>query len=349
MKTPLFYNILNLRKPVSHITFLIFSFLVTTIIALSGKYDANHSFSFSIFIMLFAQLEVFIYLGSRLFGNVNFDKSPGEITRIVLVRFLFFLAGCMLISMILFVLLQYAGFWINGEDLSKVFYNFIHFGIRSWFKSTITGLSLGAVIFVVLLWQSSLRREQKLREEKLIFQNETLKTQINPHFLFNSLNTLSALVVAQPLVAEEFIHRLSAIYRYILENGSKDRVPLTVELAFIGDYFYLHRIRDNGKIQMEVNIGDTGKYKILPVSLQILVENAVKHNKATRESPLNISIYIENDHIIVKNNLQKMALQLASTRIGLKNLAQRVSLLTEKVLIIEETAADFIVKIPLMS
>jgi len=87
MKTPLLYNMLNLRKPVSHITFLIFSFLVTAIIALSGKYDVNHSFSFSIFIMLFAQLEVFIYLGSRIFGDLNFDKSPGEITRIVLVRF----------------------------------------------------------------------------------------------------------------------------------------------------------------------------------------------------------------------------------------------------------------------
>jgi LytS/YehU family sensor histidine kinase len=244
--------------------------------------------------------------------------------------------------------MKYVGFWINGEDLSKVLYNFIHYDIRSWFKATISGLSFGGVIFIILLWQASLKREQKLREEKLIFQNETLKSQINPHFLFNSLNTLSALVVAQPLVAEEFIHRLSAIYRYILENGSKDRVPLSVELAFIGDYFYLHRIRDNGKIQMEVNIGDTGKYKILPVSLQILVENAVKHNMATRESPLKILIYIENDHVIVTNNLQKMALQLESTRIGLKNLAQRVSLLTGKVLIIEETATDFIVKIPLM-
>jgi sensor histidine kinase YesM len=348
MKTPELYNFLNLRKPVSHIAYFVFSLLVTIFIALTGKIDASRSFSFGIFFMLFTQLEVFIYLGSRLFGDLDFDKSPGEITRIILFRFLFFLAGCMLISLILFVLMQYVGFWINGEDLSKVFYNFIHFDLRSWFKSTITGLSAGAVIFIVLLWQASLRREQKLREEKLIFQNETLKTQVNPHFLFNSLNTLSALVVAQPLVAEEFIHRLSAIYRYILENSSKDMVSLSVELAFIRDYFYLHRIRDNGKIQMEVNIGDTGKYKILPVSLQILVENAVKHNMATRESPLKILIYIENDHVIVMNNLQKMALQLESTRIGLKNLAQRVSLLTGEVLIIEETATDFIVKIPLI-
>ena len=96
---------------------------------------------------------------------------------------------------------------------------------------------MGAIIFIVLLWQASLKREQKLREEKLIFQNETLKNQVNPHFLFNSLNTLSALVSTQPEVAEEFIHRLSSIYRYILENSSRDRVTLDVELSFIRDYF----------------------------------------------------------------------------------------------------------------
>ncbi|MEI8226221.1 MAG: histidine kinase [Bacteroidota bacterium] len=348
MKTPILYNVLNLRKPVSHITFLIFSFLVTVIIALTGKYDATPSFSFSVLIMLFAQLEVFIYLGTRLFADLNFDISPGEITRIVLVRFLIFLAACLLVSMILFILLQYAGLWIKGEDLSKVVYNFIHYGIRVWFKSTITGLSVGGIIFIVLLWQTSLKREQKLREEKLIFQNETLKNQINPHFLFNSLNTLSALVNTQPDVAEEFINRLSSIYRYILENSSKDRVPLGVELSFIRDYFYLHKIRDDGKIQLEVKVNETDNSEILPVSLQILVENAIKHNKATRESPLKISIYIENEHVIVKNNLQKMAVQLKSTKIGLKNLGQRVSLITGKVLIIEETNTDFIVKIPLL-
>lgn len=348
MEKPALYNILNLRKPVSHITFLIFSLLVTIIIALTGNIDASRSFSFSIFIMLFAQLEVFIYLGTRLFAGLNFDKSPGEITRIVLFRFLIFLAGCMLASIIIFILLQYVGLWINGENLSEVVYNFIHFGILIWFKSTIKGLSVGAIIFIVLLWQASLKREQKLREEKLIFQNETLKTQVNPHFLFNSLNTLSALVSTRQDVAEEFINRLSSIYRYIIENSSKDRVPLSVELSFIRDYFFLHKIRDDGKILLEVQVNENDNSEILPVSLQILVENAVKHNKATRESPLKISIYIENKHVIVKNNLQKMGVQLTSTKIGLKNLAQRVSLITGKVLIIEETNTDFIVKIPLL-
>ena len=348
MKAPVLYNLLNLRKPVSHIAFLVFSLLLTIIIALTGTNNAPKSFSFPVFILLFAQLEVFIYLGTRLFADLNFDRSPGEITRIVFFRFIIFLAGCLLVSMILFILLQYAGLWIAGEDLSEVVYNFIHTGFRFWFKSTITGLSFGAVIFIVLLWQASLKREQQLREEKLIFQNETLKTQVNPHFLFNSLNTLSSLVAAQPEVAEEFIHRLSSIYRYILENSSKDRVPLSEELSFIKDYFYLHKIRDDGKILLDIRVDESDKSQILPVSLQILVENAIKHNKATRESPLRISIYIENKHVIVKNNLQKMALQLKSTQIGLKNLAQRVSLISKKILIIEETNTDFIVKIPLL-
>lgn len=348
MKAPALYDFMNLQKPVSHIAIFIFSLIVTIIIAFTGKYSAPPPESFGVFILLFAQLEVFIYFGNRLFADLNFDNSPGEITRIILVRLMIFLATCLLVSMILFILSQYAGLWIKGEDLAKVFYNFIHYELRSWFKSTITGLSAGAIIFIVLLWQSSLRREQKLREEKLIFQNETLKNQVNPHFLFNSLNTLSALVNTQPDVAEEFINRLSSIYRYILENSSKDRVPLGVELSFIRDYFFLHKIRDDGKIQLEVKVNETDNSEILPVSLQILVENAIKHNKATRESPLKISIYIENKHVIVKNNLQKMAVQLKSTKIGLKNLAQRVRLMTGKVLIIEETNTDFIVKIPLL-
>jgi two-component system, LytTR family, sensor kinase len=348
MKAPALNDILNLRKPVSHIAFLIFSFLVAVIVAVTGKNPDMPLFSSSLFFMLFAQIEVFIYIGTRLFAKLNFDKNPGEITRVILVRFMIFICACLVVSMILFIIVLYAGLWIRGGNMSKVFYYFIHNEFRGWFKSTLSGLSLGAILFIVLLWQTSLRREQKLREEKLIFQNETLKTQVNPHFLFNSLNTLSALVATQPEVAEEFINRLSAIYRYILENSSKDRVPLGVELSFIRDYFYLHKIRDDGKIQLEVHVSETDNSEILPVSLQILVENAIKHNKATRDCPLKISICIENKHVVVKNNLQKRAVQLVSTKIGLKNLAQRVSLITGKVLIIEETNTDFIVKIPLL-
>lgn len=347
MKAPAMYDFLNQRKPFSHITIFIFSLLVTVIIAITGKYPDLPPFSFRLFFMLFAQLEVFIYFGNRLFAELSFDKSPGEITRIILVRFMIFLVACLLVSIILFILTQYSVLLIKGEDVSKEIYNFIHYGFREWFKSTISGLSVGAIIFIVLLWQASLRREQKLREENLIFQNETLKTQVNPHFLFNSLNTLSSLINTQPETAERFINRLSSIYRYILENSRKDKVPLQTELTFINEYFELHKIRDEEKILLNINTTDADKFEILPVSLQILIENAIKHNMATRENPLNISIYLEDEQIIVKNNLQKMAGQLKSTKIGLKNLAERVRLISGRDLIIEETNNYFIVKVPL--
>jgi two-component system LytT family sensor kinase len=348
MKAPKLYDLMNLRKPVSHITFLIFSLLVTIIIALTGKYPGPPSVSFSVFIFLFAQLEVFIYFGNRLFADLNFDKSPAEITWIIFVRFMIFLVACLLVSMILFILSQYAGLWIKGEDLSEVVYDFIHNELSSWFKSTIAGLSAGAIIFIVLLWQASLKREQKLREENLIFQNETLKNQINPHFLFNSLNTISSLMPTHPETAEKFINNLSSVYRYILDNGQKNKVPLQSELDFISDYFDLHKIRDEEKIVLKINAPEADRFEIIPVSLQILIENAIKHNKATRGNPLVISIFIEGQMIVVKNNLQRMATQIKSTGIGLKNLSERVRLITGKELIICELNDFFIVKLPLL-
>jgi LytS/YehU family sensor histidine kinase len=207
----------------------------------------------------------------------------------------------------------------------------------------------GTAVFIFIQWQDALKSVQKLREENLIFQNETLKNQVNPHFLFNSLNTLSSLIGSHPETAEEFILKLSSIYRYILENSVKDKVPLNAELEFIRDYFFLHKIRDDGKIDLKVTVQDRDKYEILPVSLQILVENAIKHNKATMEEPLRISIIIDSDMIVVKNNLQRMATQIKSTEIGLKNLSARVKLISGKDLVIEETNEHFIVKVPLLS
>jgi two-component system, LytTR family, sensor kinase len=348
MKAPALNEILNLRKPFSHILILLFSIIVTLITSTTGKYSGTSHFLTGIFVMLFAQLEAFIFLGHKLFANLNFDRSPGEITRIVLIRFVIFLAACLFVSIILFVLLQYAGLSIAGEDISKVVYNFIHTGFGPWFRSTIKGLTIGAIIFIVLLWQTSLRREQRLREEKLIFQNETLKSQVNPHFLFNSLNTVSSLIQTHSEKAEQFINNLASVYRYVLENAQKDKVPLQTELDLVNRYFDLHRVRDEEKIALTIDYSGLDNYQILPVSLQILLENAIKHNAATRENPLKISIYFEGANIVVRNNLQKKATQLKSTGIGLKNLAERVRLITGKELIIEETEDFFTVKIPLL-
>ena len=170
-------------------------------------------------------------------------------------------------------------------------------------------------------------REQKLREEKQVFQYETLKNQVNPHFLFNSLNTLSSLVVTKPSLAETFINKLSYIYRYILENKDIEFVDLKTEIEFAEDYFYLHKIRDGEKIHLEITFNENRSYKILPISLQILIENALKHNSATNESPLRIVIRQESDDsITVRNNIQRKMNIEHSSLIGLKNLAKRIKL-----------------------
>lgn len=343
-----FSQVMNQKKPFSHLAFLLFSLLFAAGTALAGKLEPSVSNIVSVFILIFLQLEVFIFFGNILFSKVNFDQSPSVITRIVLVRFALFISLCLLAAMILYLMLEFSLRIINGDSLSGVVYNFFNVGFSGWFRSTVSGLSGGALIFVILLWQTSLRREQKLREENLIFQNQTLKNQVNPHFLFNSLNTLSALIPERPDSAERFILKLSSIYRYILENSVKDAVPLKSEIDFISDYYYLHAIRDDGKIVLTVDAPGADKFQILPVSLQILVENAIKHNSATRENPLMITIVIDDQMMIVRNNLQKMTVRIKSTGIGLSNLRERVRLTTGKNLIVEETESEFVVKIPLI-
>ena len=196
-------------------------------------------------------------------------------------------------------------------------------------------------------WLDSLKREQKLREEKLIFQYETLKNQVNPHFLFNSLNTLSTLVYKDPKLSDEFIKKLSIIYRYILENSERDMVDLHSEIQFVRNYFYLQKIRDNGKIELKIEVEDQEDYQILPISLQLLVENALKHNAATREKPLTIIIKKEDESIVITNNIQPKLNIEKSSKIGLKNLAERVKLMTGKEIEIEETRDQYKVIIPL--
>jgi len=340
--------IIDQRRLFPHITFLLFSILMVGLSSLTGNYSSSLRDQLELAILIFIYLEAFIFLARKLFRNMGADTTSKEFLLKILSRFLIFYIACFLSALVIFIIFRYFNNWKYDLDLTRVIYNFFHSEFNSWFKPTIKGLSFGAVIFLFVQWMDALKRERKLKEESLIFQNETLKNQVNPHFLFNSLNTVSSLINTKPEVAERFISKLSSIYRYILENSQKDRVPLQSELTFISDYFDLHQIRDEEKISLTINVPDSGSFGILPVSLQILIENAIKHNMATRENPLKISIFVENQQIIVKNNLQKMAQQLKSTKMGLKNLAERVRLITGEELVIEETNTDFIVKVPLL-
>jgi sensor histidine kinase YesM len=331
-----------------HSMILLFSLVVIVYYTVFTSELFTYEDQISLFIILVIQLELFISIALRLFRDVKPGRERKEITRILLSRFALFMIICFVIALFLVVAFMCIRSMIHGTDLAGSVKGFFSVKFSGWVKGTVGGLLFGAAIFIFMQWQDALKREQKLREENLIFQNETLKTQINPHFLFNNLNTLSSLISNRPEVAETFLSRLSSIYRYIIENSTKNRVTLNEELSFISDYFYLYKIRDDDKIMLNIDIKETDSYFVLPVSLQVLVENAIKHNRATREEPLKISVFLEGNNVVVRNNMQKMASQIRSTGIGLKNLSERVRLVSGKSMIVEDTGDFFTVKIPLL-
>ena len=341
-------SFLDQRKPLSHFLYILITLAAVLFISVRNGNEMSFSDKLNFFLLGMIQLEVFIFIARKVFKEMDAKVTGREFTKVVLSRFFLFMIICFFAALIIILVFDYLFALIKDGDMSAVLSDFFENEFSTWFKSTLGGLSLGAIIFIIIQWQDALKREQKLREENLVFQNETLKSQVNPHFLFNSLNTVSSLIHSDPEKADWFINNLSSFYRYILENSSRDRVPLQSELDLINRYFDLHRVRDEEKMVLSIDYSDADIYQIMPVSLQILLENAIKHNIATRDNPLKISIYFEGQYIVVKNNLQKKATQMKSTEIGLKNLAERVRLISGRNLIIEETNDSFIVKLPLL-
>ncbi len=316
--------------------------------------ELNMEFLLGTFFITWADIEILLFLqfyinrlAEKWYKKSDVIHSQRKITLANLAVLAIFLTVAMAIitlSMMLFFVVLYK---IKGWDYPG-FFRILN-EIKGAVGVAAIGLSLSIPIVFYSKWQEMLKRTFELKEQNLIFQNETLKGQVNPHFLFNSLNTLSSLVNTETDIANSFINKLSSIYRYILDNSSKVKVPLTNEIEFVRDYYYLHQIRNEGKIFMTIYVPDDSGFQIMPVSLQLLIENAIKHNMASFEKPLRIDVYIEGQNIVVKNNIQKMATQISSTKIGLKNLNERVRLITGKEIIVEESVSDFIVKVPLLS
>ncbi len=190
----------------------------------------------------------------------------------------------------------------------------------------------------------------QLQKENLQSQFEVLKQQVNPHFLFNSLNVLSSLIAVDPSLAETFTEKLSKVYRYVLENKEKDMVNLSTELDFIKAYVFLLNIRFMGKVFVNIDVSqDKYDWMILPMALQLIIENAIKHNSFSKQKPLHIKINIdENNSLIVENNLQIRESYVESTGVGLSNIASRYRLISGKEPEFIKTAESFIVKIPLL-
>ena len=198
-------------------------------------------------------------------------------------------------------------------------------------------------------------QEQKLKEQKVIAgtasaQFESLKNQIDPHFLFNSLNVLTSLIEENPDQAQRFTTSLSKVYRYVLEQKDKELISVEEELAFAKTYMNLLKMRFENSISFELPTDFTNaEAKVVPLSLQLLLENTIKHNVVSEKKPLHIKIYIDNGYLIVENNLQKKEVLQDRKGVGLQNIVNRYALISARKVMVEENSEFFRVLLPILT
>ncbi len=197
--------------------------------------------------------------------------------------------------------------------------------------------------------------ENKVKEQKIIAGTanakfESLKNQIDPHFLFNSLNVLSSLIEENPENAQKFTTSLSKIYRYVLEQKDKELVSVQEELNFAKTYMNLLKMRFENSISFELPENyDNTEAKVVPLSLQLLLENTIKHNVVSEQKPLQIKIFVKDNFLVVENNFQKKEVLQNRRGVGLQNIVERYKLLSERKVLIEEKESYFRVLIPILT
>lgn len=232
------------------------------------------------------------------------------------------------------------------DSLSSWSYDLI-FGIY-FFYMLILGYC--AVIYYYKNWKESQLNAERLRRENIQAKYDVLKTQIDPHFFFNSLSVLTNLVYKSPDLSAEYITQLAKSYRYILDKKFDNLVSIATELEFLESYTYLIKIRHRNSIVITIDISEKVKTqgKIPPATLQMLVENAIKHNRFSSNDPLNILIKEEGDTLVISNDFRKRNAIHVSIGVGLDNIAKRYELTCDKKILVTETENSFTVKVPII-
>jgi len=199
-------------------------------------------------------------------------------------------------------------------------------------------------------WREVVDESDQLKRENLQSQLEGLKGQVNPHFLFNSLNSLSSLISDDPEKAEKFLDEMSKVYRYLLRTNEEGLTSLESELQFIQSYFHLLKTRYGDGLEMETRINEKySNYQIPPLTLQMLVENAVKHNMILKDSPLHILIMTTNSgKLVVTNNLQRKDRMVSSNKVGLTNIVKKYRLMKKEEISVRDDGKEFAVVVPLI-
>jgi len=342
------FSIENFRKSLKNLLWISFGgsilfFLLTSPV----KSFENYIYTFLISVMY-----TFGYGIGNGFLNDYLDKrfSWSEETQ---KRTIYAIVGTLILNIALTYILNYINF-VLIQDLSPKEFFSAKWNFTNWFFinfALLISAFLHAKGFMLAMKQNAKQEvvEQKLIAKSANAQFESLKNQLDPHFLFNSLNVLDSLIEENPKQAQQFTNSMSKIYRYVLEQKDKELVSVEEEIDFAKTYCELLKTRFEDAVTFEFTISEEDKKGfVVPLSLQLLLENSIKHNFATSSKPLNIKIFAENGNLIIENNLQTRELPNRSTGVGLANIVSRYNLLTERNVFVEKSDDFFRVKLPIL-
>ncbi len=299
-----------------------------------GKYGLSILLTYGVFELIF-------YINTQLGKKLSWEEHP--IIRLSIQFLLDTLVAVILVSAIR---------WIWLILFADNYYIFL-------LDEMIRGLFIAAVMLAFAIlelsfylqtkWRFSLAELERFKKENTEIRLDSLRNQLNPHFLFNSLNTLSSLIYENQDKAGLFVRELSDVYRYILDNREKTLVSLEEELEFSDSYIHLLQLRfDSNLIIKKSKIPKLEGIKIAPLTVQLLIENAIKHNIISKKQPLHIEVYQENNFLVVKNNVQLKRQQAYSSGLGLKNIQSRYAYLSKDEVFISNNNKEFMVKVPLI-
>lgn len=239
--------------------------------------------------------------------------------------------------------------------------NYLKFGAFEVFNPKLREVFIPTVIitFLVIIiditnhflksWKASLLEVEKYKTESANAQLQNLKNQLNPHFLFNNLSVLTSLVYKNQDKAAEFINELAKVYRYVLDTKNSELVTLQEELDFLNHYIFLQKIRFDDSVSFEIKIEDSIKFDyLLPMCLQMLVENTIKHNETSQANPLKVRIYSQNNFLVIENLIKLRSNDVSSSKTGLKNIEMRYSFYTDEKVIVSNKDEVFKVILPLI-
>jgi sensor histidine kinase YesM len=292
------------------------------------------------FVLGFSNMYFFDYMNSRSW------KKEDTIKRSIIG----ILSSTVITLIGLFFLRAFTSVAFNGRSFHDFIVNekFRYYQFGLWITLTI-------VIIFHFIYYYNKYQQNRIKEQKVIAGTasakfDALKNQLDPHFLFNSLNVLTSLIEENPENAQKFTTSLSKVYRYVLEQKNKELVFVDEELVFAKTYMSLLKMRFEDSIIFDIpDKANNPESKVVPLSLQLLLENAVKHNTVTATKPLHIKIYEDGDSLVVENNLQPKQIVKKSSGVGLNNIMQRYELLTDKKIHITKEANRFAVTIPMLT